>query len=61
MLGNYLKVGGEEMNKEQQAIYDEGYMGYSPCDPEENNPYSGMDAEYWSDGYADAEDDCSGT
>ena len=49
------------MTKTQQAIYDEGYMNYSPCDAEENNPYLDMDAEYWADGYADAQDDCNGT
>lgn len=44
------------MDEEQQELYDEGYRAYDPDDLE-NNPYTGMDAEYWSDGYADAEED----
>ena len=47
----------EVMSKEKQEIYDEGYHAYCPQSACENNPYTGMDAEYWSDGYADAEDD----
>lgn len=49
------------MDNEQQEIYDEGYKAYCPQSENELNPYSGNDAEYWSDGYADAEDDCNGT
>lgn len=48
------------MTKTQQVIYDEGYIAYDPQSEYEHNPYLDMDAEYWSDGYADAMDDCNG-
>ncbi len=47
------------MNSEQQAIYQEGYNAYFNGDPETSNPYSDLDAEFWSDGWEDAQDDDS--
>lgn len=43
----------EKMNK----IYWEGYEAYMQCVPEFNNPYAGLEGEYWSDGWVDAEED----
>lgn len=46
------------MTLEQQEIYDEGYHeGSDGYVLEESNPYKGMDAEYWSDGFADGRED----
>lgn len=45
------------MDEEQEAIYQQGYRAFLDGRSELSNPYSGLDAEYWSDGYADAEDD----
>lgn len=45
------------MNKEQQELYDEGYSAFHNDKEESDNPYEGMDAEYWSDGWEDASDD----
>lgn len=49
------------MNEEQQEIYEEGRRAYfdsvSDDISEFMNPYSGLDAEYWSDGYEDAKED----
>lgn len=42
------------MNEEQQEIYDEGYRAYESGESAYANPYSGLDAEFWSDGYDDA-------
>ena len=45
------------MNNEQQEIYDEGYRAYNSGSSELNNPYTGLDAEFYSDGYEDAKED----
>lgn len=45
------------MNDEQQEIYDEGYSAFYNDKEESDNPYTGIDAEYWSDGWEDASDD----
>lgn len=49
------------MTEEQQAIYDEGYdegrLAFELGSSEHSNPYTGLDAEYWSDGYEDALED----
>jgi len=43
------------MTPEQQAIYDEGksaaFEGENSC------PYSGLDAEFWYDGWEDGNED----
>lgn len=59
-LTNYYKLlkGIMQMDNEQQEIYNEGYQAYSHDKDEAlSNPYSGLDAEFWSDGWADAEED----
>ncbi|ANS87805.1 hypothetical protein VSVS12_04105 [Vibrio scophthalmi] len=48
------------MDGEELAIYNEGYYAWQQDKKEEDNPYSGMDAEFWSDGWQDAEDDANG-
>ncbi|MEZ9699743.1 hypothetical protein AB4455_10225 [Vibrio sp. 10N.261.46.E12] len=45
------------MNIEQQEIYDEGYRAYNSGISEHNNPYTGLEAEFYSDGYEDAKED----
>lgn len=45
------------MNEEEQALYDEGYNAYFRDKEDHQNPYNGMDAEYWSDGWEDAQED----
>lgn len=47
------------MSIEKEAIYREGYAAYFRME-EEHNPYEGIDAEYWSDGWTDAEEDNNG-
>lgn len=41
------------MKQEQEQIYNEGYAAYNSGYPEEYNPYTDLNAEYWSDGWAD--------
>ena len=38
-------------------IYNEGYRAFLNDLSEVSNPYTGLDAEYWSDGYEDARED----
>lgn len=45
------------MTEEQQAIYYEGRFAFELGCSEDSNPYTGLDAEYWSDGYEDALED----
>ncbi|WP_234498176.1 ribosome modulation factor [Vibrio maritimus] len=41
----------------QDDIYQEGYDAFNSDESEHSNPYDGLDAEYWSDGWEDAHDD----
>ncbi|EIE1260403.1 TPA: hypothetical protein ACF5BV_003913 [Vibrio parahaemolyticus] len=45
------------MTPEQKEIYEEGYSAFLNSEQDTSNPYSGLDAEYWSDGYEDAQED----
>ena len=45
------------MNQEQQDIYDEGYSAFLDGVEDHSNPRSGLDAEYWSDGWEDSNED----
>ncbi|WP_394222712.1 hypothetical protein [Alteromonas gracilis] len=45
------------MNDEQEQLYREGYAAFLEGVEEHSNPYSNLDAEYWSDGWEDAKDD----
>lgn len=45
------------MNKEQEAIYREGYNAFLSNEASHANPYDGLLAEYWDDGWSDAEAD----
>lgn len=47
------------MNEIQESIYQEGYSAFSSGEPEHSNPYSELDAEYWSDGWEDGKEDQS--
>lgn len=38
-------------------IYNEGYHDYQSGFKEWENPYIGLEAEYWTDGWTDAEED----
>lgn len=42
---------------EGEAIYQEGYSAFHAGKNEFNNPYTGLEAEYWSDGWEDASED----
>lgn len=45
------------MTTEEEEIYDDGYSAYQSGDTEEQNPFLGTEAEFWSDGWSDAEED----
>jgi hypothetical protein len=46
------------MNDDQQEIYNEGFNDYHRGQDEDCNPYCGLNAEFWGDGWCDAcEDD----
>lgn len=45
------------MTKEQQELYNEGYKSFIFGYSYECNPYSGSNADYWADGWEDAQDD----
>ncbi|EMY6611161.1 MULTISPECIES: hypothetical protein [Vibrio] len=45
------------MNEEERIIYEEGYNAFLSDVPELSNPYDGISAEYWSDGWEDAKED----
>lgn len=45
------------MNDQQEAVYQLGYQAYLSGESELSNPYDGIDAEYWSDGWEDAKED----
>ncbi|WP_169629274.1 ribosome modulation factor [Ferrimonas kyonanensis] len=45
------------MDDLSDEIYQEGYRAFNKGEPESANPYSGIDAEYWSDGWVDAQED----
>ncbi len=49
------------MNEEQEAVYQEGYGAFLEGVKDYNNPYSGLDAEFWSDGWEDACEDNGGS
>jgi ribosome modulation factor len=42
------------MNEE---CYNEGYQAARNGEPEDCNPFIGIEAEHWADGYADAIED----
>lgn len=41
----------------QEEIYQEGYRAFLDGESEFSNPYTDLDAEYWSDGWEDAKED----
>ncbi len=45
------------MEEDQDEIYQQGYNAYNSGESELSNPYTGLDAEFWSDGWEDAEED----
>jgi len=45
------------MNERNQEIYRDGYEAYDYGETECDNPHTGIDAEYWSDGWEDAKED----
>ena len=45
------------MTQEQEDIYNEGRLDYYFGAEEYSNPYTGIEAEYWSDGWEDAAED----
>lgn len=45
------------MNEEEQALYDEGYQAYFKDQKEDAHNYKGLDAEFYTDGWQDAQDD----
>lgn len=45
------------MTPEQQKIYQEGYRAYLNGKAETANLYSGLAAEFWSDGWEDSSED----
>jgi ribosome modulation factor len=47
------------MTQEQEEIYQEGYRAQQMGQPEESNPYTGLNAEFWSDGWDDSAEDQS--
>lgn len=42
---------------ELQEIYDEGYKSALLGESENSNPFDGIEAEYWSDGFEDGKED----
>ncbi|WP_422483258.1 ribosome modulation factor [Vibrio harveyi] len=38
-------------------MYQEGYNAFLNDEPELSNPHTDLDAEFWSDGWADAQED----
>lgn len=49
-----------ETDSEKDEIFNEGRLAYFDGAEEHQNPYDGLLAEYWSDGWADAQDDDEG-
>ncbi|EJG1732803.1 ribosome modulation factor [Vibrio parahaemolyticus] len=45
------------MSEEQEIVYQEGYNAFLSGEEELSNPYRGIDAEFWSDGFEDAKED----
>jgi ribosome modulation factor len=45
------------MSEKQEEIYQEGYRAFLNDESEGSNPYTNLDAEYWSDGWEDANED----
>ena len=43
--------------RENNEVYNEGYKAFLNNLTKASNPYTGLYAEYWSDGYEDAHDD----
>lgn len=39
------------------VLYQDGYNAFLDGDSELANPYTGIEAEYWSDGWQDAQED----
>lgn len=44
-----------------EECFNEGYRAYYDDKDETYNPYEGMEAEWWSDGFEDATDESSGS
>lgn len=44
-------------NQHGEEIYQEGYRAYHCGIAQEGNPFSDLDAEYWDDGWSDAQED----
>ncbi|EHY9845550.1 MULTISPECIES: hypothetical protein [Vibrio] len=49
------------MSEDQEIVYQEGYNAFLGGEEELSNPYSGLDAEFWSDGFEDAKEDTERT
>ncbi len=47
------------MTPEQNEIYLEGYVAGTAGLSDDQNPHSGIDAEFWSDGHEDGSEDLS--
>lgn len=45
------------MTEEQEEIYNEGRLAFEFGSNEHSNPYAGLNAEFWSDGWEDAQED----
>lgn len=45
------------IDEHENEIYQEGYQAVLDEQSDDRNPYSGMDAEFWSDGHEDAIED----
>lgn len=45
------------MNQAQNEIYQEGYNAYLSGELDTSNPYVDLDAEFWADGWEDAQED----
>ena len=45
------------MNQDQEGIYYEGYRDYQMGESENPNPYTILDAKYWSDDWEDSAED----
>ncbi|MEW8525457.1 MAG: hypothetical protein AB2552_20645 [Candidatus Thiodiazotropha endolucinida] len=42
---------------DNDEIYQEGYRAHQMGESEDYNPYTGLDPEYWSDGWEDSAED----
>lgn len=49
------------MNSQQLEIYQQGYNAFLNGEIDTSNPYLSLEAEYWSDGWEDAQEDCQQT